>query len=268
MTADMSFDINNLKEGFNLIEIDTDDKFDLSFDMDKNIDLFIRIKNVSEIDVNINVKKDNKSTIIFWNESKSSINSLEKYTVEDNGELDVVYGECNDADTNRKIDLELLGNDAKGLVSSASLVRNKKNYVMNVINTGKRTLGNIKNYAVVLKDGKLMIDAVGKINAGAKKAQSHQTSRALAFESGQSATILPELLIDENDVQASHAMTIGRVDEAHLYYLMSRGLDIKQCTMLISHGYLMPLLDYISDEELKERLRDELERKIQETCLM
>ena len=88
----------------------------------------------------------------------------------------------------------------------------------------------------------------------------------MSFEKGVHATILPELLIDENDVNASHAMSIGRVDDDQLYYLMSRGLSVKQCTSLISTGYLMPITDTLNNEVLKEKLKEEMERKLNELC--
>ena len=77
-----------------------------------------------------------------------------------------------------------------------------------------------------------------------------------------------ELMIDENDVQASHAMSIGRVDEDQLYYMMSRGLSVQQCTSLISTGYLMPITKVIENEELRNMLAEEMERKIAELCSM
>ena len=33
------------------------------------------------------------------------------------------------------------------------------------------------------------------------------------------------LYIDEYDVKASHEASVGKIDEDHLYYLMSRGLS-------------------------------------------
>ena len=35
----------------------------------------------------------------------------------------------------------------------------------------------------------------------------------------------PILLIDENEVTAGHAASIGQVDPEDMYYLMSRGID-------------------------------------------
>ena len=45
-------------------------------------------------------------------------------------------------------------------LSSALLVKNKKDIKLQLVNFAKRTTGNIENYGVVLKDGKLMIDAI------------------------------------------------------------------------------------------------------------
>lgn len=131
-----------------------------------------------------------------------------------------------------------------------------------MVNFAPHTLGEMRNFAVVMKQGRLMIDAIGSIVNGAKQSKNHQTSRALSFEDGQHSTILPELLIDENDVEASHAMSIGRVDDEQLYYLMSRGLTLPQVTALISSGYLMPVADVIENEEVRSVLREELERKL------
>ncbi len=38
----------------------------------------------------------------------------------------------------------------------------------------------------------------------------------------------PILLIDEDDVTAGHAASVGRVDPVQLYYLMSRGISKKK----------------------------------------
>lgn len=255
------------ERGFQEYEIDCTEA-ELQLDLKEDCELFVRITKASALKIEARLNEGIRASVLFWNDSKDPMVANESYEVGDYGDLTVAYGECNDASTKRKTDILLKGKESRAMLSSASLVNTNKEYRMDLENSGVRSIGNIRNYAVVLKNGKLMIDAIGKINKGAKKAQSHQTSRALAFEEGQNATILPELLIDENDVQASHAMSIGKVDESHLYYMMSRGLDMKQCTMLISEGYLLPITDYISDEKLRSALKDELERKIEGSCLM
>ena len=74
--------------------------------------------------------------------------------------------------------------------------------------------------------------------------------------------MIPLLLIDENDVKASHALTIGQPDEDQLYYLQSRGLTTKQAVGLLSIGYFLPVIELIDNEEEKVQLRQEMESKV------
>ena len=60
---------------------------------------------------------------------------------------------------------------------------------------------------------------------GCAQAQSHQTTRVLTLGKDHTAKVIPLLLIDENEVKASHALSIGQPDEEQLYYLCSRGLS-------------------------------------------
>ncbi len=248
------------------LTIDADHDIDIRIDTKADTELFLRIERARRINIDADIRHN--CSILFWNDAKEKIETVENYHISSSADLNVAYGECNDADTVRKTEILLDHEHSSALLSTASLIGTEKKYDIVLTNNKPRTDAQIRNYAVVLNGGKLMIDAVGKIVKGARKSESHQVSRALSFEEGQSATILPELLIDENDVQASHAMSIGKVEEKDLFYMMSRGLSLKECTKLISLGYLLPITDTISDPTLKETLQNELERKISELCMM
>ncbi|MBQ6559579.1 MAG: SufD family Fe-S cluster assembly protein [Erysipelotrichaceae bacterium] len=248
------------------ITIDTDHDIAIRIDSTADTELFFRIIKAKKIEIDADIR--NSCSILFWNDSEEDIETMENYSVLSACDLNLAYGECNSAKTTRNTEVLLDHEHSNALLSTASLISTEKKYNIVLTNNQPKTNAQIKNYAVVLNGGRLMIDAVGKIVKGAKKSESHQVSRALSFEEGQSATILPELLIDENDVQASHAMSIGKVEEKDLFYMMSRGLSLKECTKLISLGYLLPITETISDETLKETLQKELERKISELCMM
>ena len=72
----------------------------------------------------------------------------------------------------------------------------------------------------------------------------------------------PILLIDEDQVKASHAMTLGQMDENQLYYLMSRGLNTQQALGLLSIGYLMPITQFFEDDEMNMKMKEEMEKKV------
>ena len=56
-----------------------------------------------------------------------------------------------------------------------------------------------------------------------------QESRVLMLSDQARSDANPILLIDENDVTAGHAASIGQVDPEDMYYLMSRGLGQGDC---------------------------------------
>ena len=251
-----------LHEGLNEIVIDAIRHLHLTFTAHIDCEVFVRIVACRSLKIDTFTEAGKHVSFLFWNETAAHLDVEEHHEVLADGDLSVAYGEVNDASMKRHVQVALRQQGANALVSSASLVRENKEYVMEVINFAPHTTGNMKNFAVMMKGGHLNIDAVGKIVKGAHGSQSHQTSRALSFEEDQHATIVPELLIDEDDVQASHAMSMGSVDPDHLYYMQTRGLTMSQCISLISTGYLLPIADTIKDETLREKLREQLEKEM------
>ncbi len=255
-----------LEAGYNEFVIDSDRELDLTFRGEGTCEVFLRIVHAKKMRIRTFAAANAKISYLFWNVSDSDLSVDESHEVMQDANITVAYAECNGKETDRNTYVSLREEGASALVSSASLVNSKKDYHMQVVNYAPHTYGDIKNFAVVLADGNLTIDAVCKIVKGAHSSESYQTSRALSFAEGQHAMILPELLIDEDDVQASHAMSMGSVDEDQLYYLQSRGLSVQECTSLLSTGYLMPITRILSNEELQEKLKEEMERKIFELC--
>ena len=261
-TVHVSEDIR-LNGGFEEFVIESDRDLDLSISAEGECQAFFRILSAKSLRIRGHVSALSDVSLVFWNEGRQTLRTDESYEVNGNARFVSAYGECSGGMTDRSVYVALREKNAQAEVLTASLINEVKNYQIQVVNFAPKTYGEIRNFAVVLEKGKLMIDAIGKIVKNAKGAKSHQTSRSMSFAKGQSATILPELLIDENDVEASHAMSIGRVDDEQLYYLMSRGLTMKQCTALISAGYLLPVTEVIRNEELRTTLAQELERKIE-----
>ena len=60
----------------------------------------------------------------------------------------------------------------------------------------------------------------------------------LCFRQGTFRRQPNPLLIDETEVTAGHAASIGQVDPEDMYYLMSRGLDQDTAERLVIRGFL------------------------------
>ena len=72
----------------------------------------------------------------------------------------------------------------------------------------------------------------------------------------------PILLIDENDVTAGHAASIGQVDPEDMCYLMSRGLDQDTAERLVVRGFLGAVIGEIPVKAVRQEMIDVIESKL------
>ena len=79
-----------------------------------------------------------------------------------------------------------------------------------------------------------------------------QNSNILLFDKNSLGKNNPVLLIEENDVKASHGSSIGKIDDDTMFYLCSRGLSKIEATNLICLGKVEYLMNKINDEKIKE----------------
>ena len=73
---------------------------------------------------------------------------------------------------------------------------------------------------------------------------------------------VPLMLSHEGDVDGHHAVSIGRMDEDKLFYLMSRGLDERAAQQLVVEASFEPVLARIESEELRAEIGSYLERRL------
>ncbi len=126
------------------------------------------------------------------------------------------------------------------------------------------TWGKVKihNHGVVENGGYGKFVSISDIRKGAKNTLVREDNRFLTLGEGAKAYADPTLLIDEHDVQASHAATVGQMNEETMFYLKSRGLSEAQATRLMTIGFLIPLIDRVPQEALRAALISVLNHKI------
>ena len=118
------------------------------------------------------------------------------------------------------------------------------------------------NYGVCKDNSKLEFKGIGTIKKGFKQSNNHQNSKIIVFDELSNASVYPLLYIDEYDVLASHSAAVGKVNDEHMYYLCSRGLNEEQAREFITMGYLIPVLDYFLDQDIKTKAQKTLERRV------
>lgn len=101
-----------------------------------------------------------------------------------------------------------------------------------------------------------------RVDPGAHKTDAYQKVRNLVLSDDAEANSAPGLEIEADDVRCSHGATSGQVDVEELFYLLSRGIPLRDAQRLVVFGFLNEVLDRLPDEPIREMLRERLHGKL------
>ncbi|RST77632.1 Fe-S cluster assembly protein SufD [Siminovitchia acidinfaciens] len=179
--------------------------------------------------------------------------------------LEWALGMMNDGNTIAENTTNLIGQGSKGDAKTVVVGRGKQtqNFTTSIIHFGQNTEGFILNHGVMKEAASSIFNGIGKIEKGASKSNAVQESRVLMLSEKARGDANPILLIDEDDVMAGHAASVGRVDPMQLFYMMSRGISKADAERLIIHGFLAPVVEKLPIEAVKSQLTEIIERKMQ-----
>ena len=178
--------------------------------------------------------------------------------------IDWAIGVMNEGNVVADFDSDLVGNGSHAdlKVVALSSGRQVQGIDTRVTNFGCNSIGNILQHGVILEKGTLTFNGIGHIIKGAKGADAQQESRVLMLSDQARSDANPILLIDENDVTAGHAASIGQVDPEDMYYLMSRGLDQHTAERLVVRGFLGSVIVEIPVKEVRDEMIATIEEKL------
>ena len=113
--------------------------------------------------------------------------------------------------------------------------------------SARKTRGIIDGIGVLGGSAKSVFRGAIDIDKGAKGSSSSEHSDALLVSEKAVSDAIPTLSVKENDVEASHAATVGSIDQDTVYYLQNRGLTQEEAERLIVSGKFDPLIEKIGE---------------------
>lgn len=121
-------------------------------------------------------------------------------------------------------------------------------YLVKVLadHVAKNTFGRVIIKGVAQNGARIKIDGMVKVEKGASLTNSFLEMRVLLLDKKSSAVAEPKLEIENNNVKASHAATVGKIDEDQIFYLNSRGINEDEAKAIIVNGFLKDIRDKIS----------------------
>ena len=157
-----------------------------------------------------------------------------------------------------EINCDLNGEYASAFVNGIfSLNNNNHHEIRTTIN---HLTENTKSYQLIKSVLEKNSNAVyqGKIfvNSDAQKTDGYQLSKAILLDKESEFNAKPELEIYADDVKCSHGSASGSLNEDSIFYLMSRGLSYQQSRELLINGFLLDVVEKITDSEIKNLIKN------------
>ena len=217
-------------------------------------------KNFSNILYNFNLKKDsilkNFKIDNFKNDNlKYSFNNIEQ---DSNSISETFILSAGSNFFKNEINCNLNGKYSSAFVNGIfSLNNNKHHEIRTIIN---HLTENTKSYQLiksVLEDSaKAVYQGKIFVNSEAQKTDGYQLSKAILLNKDSEFNAKPELEIYADDVKCSHGSASGSLNEDSIFYLMSRGLNYQQSRELLINGFLLDVVEKITDPEVKNLIKN------------
>ena len=138
-----------------------------------------------------------------------------------------------------------------------SLMNRQQHEIRTIIN---HLVENTKSYqlikSVLGKESKAVYQGKIFVNSEAQKTDGYQLSKAILLDETSEFNAKPELEIYADDVKCSHGSASGSLNENSIFYLMSRGLNYQQSKELLINGFILEVIEKITDSEIKNLIKN------------
>ncbi len=152
-----------------------------------------------------------------------------------------------------EVNCNLKGEHSSAFVNGIfSLDKNKHHEIRTTVNHLTENTKSHQLIKSVLEDSsKAAYQGKIFVNSDAQKTDGYQLSKAILLNKDSEFNAKPELEIYADDVKCSHGSASGSLNEDSIFYLMSRGLNYNQARELLINGFLLDVVEKITDSEIK-----------------
>lgn len=279
----IKLNINNTQNKKEKTEAEIDFKFD-----DENAVLIDNIE--------ITANENTKSTVIIKytsnQENESYHNGIIKSKAEKNAELNIILVNLmntksnnflaieNEFEENAKINYTIVDFGGKHSITNyySNLLGDNCDNQLNTIYLGKENQVFDLNYIGELRGKKSNIDIEvqgalkdtskkhfkGTIDfkKGCKKATGNENEACMLLSDTAKSIALPMLLCSEEEVEGNHSSSAGKIGEKELFYIMSRGFELKEAMKLMVRARFNQILEKIENDELREEILQEIDKRL------
>lgn len=285
---------NQIKEKANqnlLITIDS------KINKELQIEFTLDSKNPNLLDnINIIAKENSRGTVIIKYTSKENLqgfhNGIIKVLAKEYSEINILIINLTNQKCNNFVSIEntienganikytfvdfggknsitnyysnLIGEKAANRVNTIYLGKQNQVFDLNYIGElrGEKSDIDIQVQGALKDNSKKHFKGTIDFKKGCKKSTGNEVEECMLLSETAKSLALPMLLCSEEDIEGNHSSSAGKIGEKELFYIMSRGFELKEAMKLMVRAKFNKVLATIKNEEIRNEIIAEMNNRL------
>ncbi|MGI8585005.1 MAG: SufB/SufD family protein, partial [Thermoleophilaceae bacterium] len=101
-----------------------------------------------------------------------------------------------------------------------------------------------------------------QIERGAQNTHTYLQTHSMLLSPDARGDAIPSLIVETDNVSASHGGTVGEIDEDQVFYMTTRGIPRHDAVRTLVEGYFEEVVQRLHDEALKGIVRERIAAKL------
>ena len=172
--------------------------------------------------------------------------------------LEAVFLQLGGGSVRSTLACDLAGRGASAQLQAVSLAKDHRTLdsAITVGHNAPDTVSQQELRAIAADRASIAFQSNVAVAATAPGADSRQSLKGLISGATAEINLRPQLEIDIDSVKASHGATTGAIDEATLFYLLSRGLDRETARLLLEWAFIEQVIGKVALPALRREFEE------------
>ena len=264
---DLQINFNIDEKNLNLIE-----NIEIVANENTKSTIILKYESINNVEVfhngiiNLIAKQNSKINVIIINLlSQNSNNFLSiQNTFEENADVKYTIVDFGGKNSITNYYSNLIGDCSNNILNTIYLGKENQLFDLNYIGElrGKKSNIDIDVQGALKDNARKHFKGTIDFKRGCKKAKGNENEACMLLSDKAKSLALPMLLCSEEDVEGNHSTSAGKMEEKELFYIMSRGFELKEAMKLMVRARFNKILENIKNEELKEKILQEIDKRL------
>jgi len=192
--------------------------------------------------------------------------TLKRGHADDHATVNWIEGNLGSRLTKSSVETRLLGEGSETKTVGAFFGHHDQHFdiAARVWHEAEHTIADLVTRGVLDDEARSVYEGVQNVGSEAWNTNSYQRENTLMLSDESEADASPKLIINNHDTEASHAASVGQVDEQDLFYMTSRGVSPQAARNMLVEGFFVPVFDEIEVAEFREDLSELIAARLRE----